>query len=98
MATREVLFEFIRMGNSVKVTATDTPTLTEISLICPARSSRKDMEALALRRLDAFIAKQADQAHAQGYEGQPCPACGKYTLKSSATRVKCDTCGRERRF
>ncbi|MBF0355523.1 MAG: hypothetical protein HQL43_09835 [Alphaproteobacteria bacterium] len=98
MATREVLFEFIRHGNTVKVTATDTPTLTEISIICPARSSRKDMESLALRRLDAFLVKQAEQASAKGYEGQPCPACGKYTLKRSATRVKCDTCGKEMRF
>jgi hypothetical protein len=98
VAVREVLFEFIPIGNAVKVTATDSPTLTEISVICPARVSRKDMQALALRRLDAFLAKQATQAHAKGYEGQPCKACGKYTLKRSATRLKCDTCGREERF
>ncbi|MBF0269700.1 MAG: hypothetical protein HQL44_14035 [Alphaproteobacteria bacterium] len=98
MAMREVLFEFTRMGNMVKVTATDTQTLTEISIICPGKSSRKDMESLALRRLDSFLANQSAQAHAKGYEKQPCKACGKYTLKQSATRIKCDTCGQETRF
>ncbi|CAA6606242.1 hypothetical protein MTBLM1_80158 [Rhodospirillaceae bacterium LM-1] len=98
MVQREVLFEFIRMGNAVKVTATDTLTLAEVATICHAHTSRRDMENLALKRLDAFLTKQADQAHAKGYEGLPCKHCGKYTLKRSATRVKCDTCGKEVRF
>lgn len=95
---REVLFEFITHGNSVKVTATDSLTFAEVSIICHARASRKEMEMLALKRLETYLANQERQAKAQGYEGFPCRHCGKYTLKRSATRVKCDTCGHEQRF
>jgi ribonucleoside-diphosphate reductase alpha chain len=28
-----------------------------------------------------------------GYEGDPCPACGNFTLIRSGTCMKCDTCG-----
>lgn len=95
---REVLFEFIGHGNSVKVTATDSLTFTEISIICHARAGRKEMEALALKRLEAFLATKAKQAREKGYEELPCMHCGKYTLRKSATRIKCETCGHEHRF
>jgi ribonucleoside-diphosphate reductase alpha chain len=33
------------------------------------------------------------QARIKGYEGDPCPACGSFTLVRSGTCMKCDTCG-----
>jgi ribonucleoside-diphosphate reductase alpha chain len=33
------------------------------------------------------------QARIKGYEGDPCPACGSFTLIRSGTCMKCDTCG-----
>jgi ribonucleoside-diphosphate reductase alpha chain len=33
------------------------------------------------------------QAHIKGYEGDPCPVCGSFTLIRSGTCMKCDTCG-----
>jgi ribonucleoside-diphosphate reductase alpha chain len=33
------------------------------------------------------------QARLQGYEGDPCPACGYFTLIRNGTCMKCDTCG-----
>jgi ribonucleoside-diphosphate reductase alpha chain len=33
------------------------------------------------------------QARMKGYEGDPCPACGSFTLVRSGTCMKCDTCG-----
>jgi len=33
------------------------------------------------------------QARIRGYEGDPCPACGSFTLLRSGTCMKCDTCG-----
>jgi ribonucleoside-diphosphate reductase alpha chain len=32
-------------------------------------------------------------ARIKGYEGDPCPACGSFTLVRSGTCMKCDTCG-----
>ncbi|MDR1972185.1 MAG: adenosylcobalamin-dependent ribonucleoside-diphosphate reductase [Treponema sp.] len=36
---------------------------------------------------------QIAQARIKGYEGDPCPACGSFTLVRSGTCMKCDTCG-----
>jgi ribonucleoside-diphosphate reductase alpha chain len=33
------------------------------------------------------------QARIKGYEGDPCPACGSFTLVRNGTCLKCDTCG-----
>jgi ribonucleoside-diphosphate reductase alpha chain len=33
------------------------------------------------------------QARIKGYEGDPCPACGFFTLVRNGTCMKCDTCG-----
>ncbi|MDR0377499.1 MAG: adenosylcobalamin-dependent ribonucleoside-diphosphate reductase [Spirochaetaceae bacterium] len=33
------------------------------------------------------------QAKIKGYEGDPCPACGSFTLVRNGTCMKCDTCG-----
>jgi ribonucleoside-diphosphate reductase alpha chain len=35
----------------------------------------------------------AAQARIKGYEGDPCPACGSFTLVRNGTCMKCDTCG-----
>jgi ribonucleoside-diphosphate reductase alpha chain len=33
------------------------------------------------------------QARIKGYEGDPCPAGGSFTLIRNGTCMKCDTCG-----
>jgi ribonucleoside-diphosphate reductase alpha chain len=33
------------------------------------------------------------QARIKGYEGDPCPVCGSFTLVRNGTCMKCDTCG-----
>jgi ribonucleoside-diphosphate reductase alpha chain len=33
------------------------------------------------------------QARIKGYEGDPCPGCGSFTLVRNGTCMKCDTCG-----
>jgi ribonucleoside-diphosphate reductase alpha chain len=33
------------------------------------------------------------QARIKGYEGDPCPACGSFTLIRNGSCMKCDTCG-----
>jgi ribonucleoside-diphosphate reductase alpha chain len=32
-------------------------------------------------------------AKMKGYEGDPCPVCGHFTLVRSGTCMRCDTCG-----
>jgi ribonucleoside-diphosphate reductase alpha chain len=41
------------------------------------------------RELSGAIA----QARLKGYEGDPCPVCGSFTLIRNGTCMKCDTCG-----
>lgn len=51
-ASREVIFEFIPMGNSVKATAVDVLTGVEVSVVGPADpSSQRELERIALRKL-----------------------------------------------
>jgi ribonucleoside-diphosphate reductase alpha chain len=38
-------------------------------------------------------AQKIIQARIKGYEGDPCPACGSFTLVRNGTCMKCDTCG-----
>jgi ribonucleoside-diphosphate reductase alpha chain len=40
-----------------------------------------------------LLADRIKQARAQGYEGDPCSACGQLTLVRSGACAKCDTCG-----
>ena len=35
----------------------------------------------------------AATARVQGYEGDPCPECGHFTLVRNGTCLKCETCG-----
>jgi hypothetical protein len=56
---REVLFEFKRVGNSVKVSAMDTETLTEVTMVGPVGASEAQLKTLALRKLKYMLEKAA---------------------------------------
>ena len=38
-------------------------------------------------------AEQVRQARLKGYEGDPCSACGAFTLVRNGVCMKCDSCG-----
>lgn len=59
--SREVIFEFYRVGNSVKVSAVDTATLTEVSVVGPATASEASLRNNALRKLEFVLARRAGQ-------------------------------------
>jgi hypothetical protein len=59
MGQGEVYFEFTAIGNSVKVTAIDAATGTEVVAIGPASAARADLQRLALRKLLAKMKKNA---------------------------------------
>jgi len=58
---REVYFEHIAIGNSVKVTAIDSATAVEVSIVGPVGAARSDLERLALRKLKARLAREESQ-------------------------------------
>jgi hypothetical protein len=54
----EVYFEFVAIGNVVKVTAIDSVTGTEVSAMGPASASQADLQQLALQKLKARIKRE----------------------------------------
>jgi hypothetical protein len=55
---REVFFEFVSIGTSVKVVAIDAATGTEVSVIGPVGAAQADMQQLALGKLKARLARE----------------------------------------
>jgi hypothetical protein len=58
-AGREIILEFQRLGNAVKVTATDPDSLIEVSIMGPARSSEAELRRAALDKLEYVLKKRA---------------------------------------
>ena len=54
----EVLFEFVRQGNYVKVTAIEPETRLEARVVVPASLSREQMQLQALKKLKYVMEKQ----------------------------------------
>ena len=50
-----VYFEFTAIGVSVKVTAIDAATGTEVSVVAPAGAAQADLQRLALQKLKARL-------------------------------------------
>lgn len=53
----EVIFEFRRVGNAVKVSAVDPVTNTEVSIVGAPGAGERDLKMLALRKLQFVLAK-----------------------------------------
>jgi hypothetical protein len=56
-AHREVYFEHIVVGRSVKVVAIDSLTAIEVSIVGPLSAAKFDLERLALQKLRARLAR-----------------------------------------
>lgn len=54
----EAIIEFHRIGNSVKVSAIDTVTQVEVSIIAPASSSERHMTDAVMKKLQYVLARQ----------------------------------------
>lgn len=55
---REVIIEFIPVGQFVKVSAMDTQTLTEVSIQGPASAPQSLLEQNAVKRLEYVLRKK----------------------------------------
>ena len=53
----EVLFEYVRNGNFVKVTAVEPETKVEASVVVPAGLSQEQMQIQALQKLRYVLKK-----------------------------------------
>lgn len=53
---REVYFEFVAIGNTVRVSAICSVTGVEVQVIGPTSAARHDLERLALRKLERRLA------------------------------------------
>jgi hypothetical protein len=54
----DVIFEFVRIGGSVKVTAVDAATGVEVSIVGTTAASDTALKRVARRKLDYVIAKR----------------------------------------
>ncbi|MBQ7285749.1 MAG: hypothetical protein IJW72_05815 [Alphaproteobacteria bacterium] len=57
----EILFEYIRQGQYVKVTAIEPETRIEASVVVPANLSREQMQIQALNRLNYVLKKKTEE-------------------------------------
>jgi hypothetical protein len=58
----EVIFEFVRLGSTLKVIAVETATGTEVSVVVPATISPSDAERLALQKLRRRLGEASSAA------------------------------------
>ena len=59
--TDEVLFEIIRKGNAMQVSAVHVATNTEVSVMGPAAASPMALQEAALRKLKYVLAKKKSE-------------------------------------
>ena len=57
----EVLFEYVRNGNFVKVTAVEPETKVEASVVVPAGLSQEQMQIHALQKLRYVLKKMEEE-------------------------------------
>lgn len=55
------IIEFVKIGNSVKVSAFDPATLTEVSIVGSAKASKLDLQRTAIQKLHYVIEKNNGQ-------------------------------------
>lgn len=55
---REVLVEFQQVGNAVKVTAMDTATMVEVSIMGPASAGEEVLKRNVINKLNYVLSKK----------------------------------------
>jgi hypothetical protein len=61
MAEGEVYFEFVQVGQQMRVAAVDAATAVEVVVIAPITATRHQMQQLALGKLRRKLAEAAPQ-------------------------------------
>ncbi|HEX6980017.1 MAG TPA: hypothetical protein VF342_12025 [Alphaproteobacteria bacterium] len=55
---RDVIFEFYRVGNAIKVSAVDPVTTVEVSIVGPATWDEAALKRVATRKLEFVLAQR----------------------------------------
>jgi hypothetical protein len=76
-ADEPYIVEFVQMGGSVKVSAIDPVTGTEVSIVGPASAGRVQLERTAVRKLEYVIAKKHGGDGDDGAGGSAPPRRGR---------------------
>jgi hypothetical protein len=59
-AEREIIFEFLRIGAALKVTAIDAASGTEVSIVGDPKASQETLRRLARQKLDYVMSRRPD--------------------------------------
>lgn len=57
----EILFEYVRQGAYVKVTAIEPETKTEVCVVVPAGLSEQQMQIQAMKKLQYVLKKMEEE-------------------------------------
>lgn len=57
----EILFEYTRQGQYVKVTAIEPETCTEVCVVVPVGLSEQQMQIQAMKKLQYVLKKKEDE-------------------------------------
>lgn len=69
------LIEYVPVGNSVKVSAVDPASGTEVSVVGPATASRADLARAAVRKLEYMLGRRDRSGRSR--DGAPTPPAGR---------------------
>ena len=58
---QDIIIEFRRIGNSVKVSAMDPATLTEVSIVGPADAGEEILKRNVLQKLEHIMARNKNR-------------------------------------
>ncbi len=61
-----VIFEFITIGRYVKVSAIDTRTATEVSIVGDPRRGQQGLRDTAMRKLEMVMKRNAEEKSGKG--------------------------------
>lgn len=71
--SREVYFELYPVGDSMKVSAIDSATGIEVSIVGPANLPQSELERVALNKLNYVMTQKVDENR----QTEPAPKSGK---------------------
>jgi ribonucleoside-diphosphate reductase alpha chain len=73
--------------------AVEQPAAAPVSAAVPSSKASLASRGPASRAPAGSLVDSIRNARFKGYEGDPCPNCGHFTLVRNGTCLKCDTCG-----
>ncbi|WP_028974793.1 adenosylcobalamin-dependent ribonucleoside-diphosphate reductase [Spirochaeta cellobiosiphila] len=77
----------------VKPSEVDSKGMNDVKIKKVVKSKTRASSLKGVEKAESKSPSQREIARMQGYEGDPCPTCGHFTLVRNGTCLKCETCG-----